>query len=198
MRRLDPASTELTAEQEIDAWTRARNGDKTGAELLINSQLENAAMCARTFTRNRRVSLSDLIGEAHLALVDCVTAWDPTRSVRFGTYCEAAYRHAFIRFSRGEMAHQCQDIEESFPEGDPACPESIHDEHLDAAIDAMHDLPPLMRSVASMRIEGRTIKEICVALKIDEGMAKRASRMATYHMRRHPGVLALKELDDEE
>jgi RNA polymerase nonessential primary-like sigma factor len=82
----DVRRTELfTAEQEFEAATRARAGDFSARQSMIEHNLRLVVSIAKAYL-GRGVPLSDLIEEGNLGLMHAIDKFEPERGFRFSTY----------------------------------------------------------------------------------------------------------------
>jgi RNA polymerase nonessential primary-like sigma factor len=78
--------TELfTAEQELDAATRARAGDFAARQSMIEHNLRLVISIAKGYM-GRGVPMADLIEEGNLGLMHAIDKFEPERGFRFSTY----------------------------------------------------------------------------------------------------------------
>jgi len=78
--------TELfTPEQEFEAATRARAGDFTARQSMIEHNLRLVVSIAKNYL-GRGVPLADLIEEGNLGLMHAIEKFEPERGFRFSTY----------------------------------------------------------------------------------------------------------------
>ena len=75
----------LTAEEERALAVRARAGDQTARDHLVNANLRFVVKVAKRY-RGMRLSLTDLISEGNIGLLEAVDRFDPDRGNRFLTY----------------------------------------------------------------------------------------------------------------
>ena len=75
----------LTAEEEVHFARRARGGDHSARQRMIESNLRLVVKIARRYM-NRGLPLLDLIEEGNLGLIHAVKKFDPERGFRFSTY----------------------------------------------------------------------------------------------------------------
>jgi len=79
------ASPLLTAEEEIKYSRQAQQGDESGRQRMIESNLRLVVKIARRYM-NRGLAFLDLIEEGNLGLIRAVEKFDPERGFRFSTY----------------------------------------------------------------------------------------------------------------
>jgi len=75
----------LSREEEVELATRARGGDQGALEKLIVSNLRYVVSVARRYL-GYGLSLTDLINEGNIGLIQAAKRFDPTRGVKFITY----------------------------------------------------------------------------------------------------------------
>jgi RNA polymerase primary sigma factor len=75
----------LSREEEVELTTRARAGDQGALEKLIVSNLRYVVSVARRYL-GYGLSLTDLINEGNIGLIQAAKRFDPTRGVKFITY----------------------------------------------------------------------------------------------------------------
>ncbi|AMO25605.1 RNA polymerase sigma factor [Ramlibacter tataouinensis] len=82
----DVRRTELfTARQEFETATRARSGDFSARQAMIEHNLRLVVSIAKGYL-GRGVPLSDLIEEGNLGLMHAIDKFEPERGFRFSTY----------------------------------------------------------------------------------------------------------------
>ncbi len=86
----------LTAEQERDLAHRIREGDSKAREILAEANLRLVVKIARQY-KFSKFSLSDLIQEGNLGLLEAVQKFDPDKGCRFSTYACWWIRQAITR-----------------------------------------------------------------------------------------------------
>ena len=79
------ASPLLTAEEEVKYSRQAQQGDESGRQRMIESNLRLVVKIARRYM-NRGPAFLDLIEEGNLGLIRAVEKFDPERGFRFSTY----------------------------------------------------------------------------------------------------------------
>lgn len=86
----------FTAEQELEAATRARAGDEAARQSMIEHNLRLVISIAKAYT-GRGVPLEDLIEEGNLGLMAAIEKFEPERGFRFSTYATWWIRQAVDR-----------------------------------------------------------------------------------------------------
>lgn len=86
----------LTANEEKELARRIQKGDQTALHLLILSNLRFVLKIARSY-RNSGISLSDLINEGNLGLMEAAKRFDPERNNRFTSYAIWWIRQAIVK-----------------------------------------------------------------------------------------------------
>jgi RNA polymerase primary sigma factor len=86
----------LDREQEVVLARRARAGDETATQRLVESNLRLVVQVARRYL-NRGLPLPDLIEEGNLGLLRAAEKFDPDRGTRFSTYAVWWIRHFITR-----------------------------------------------------------------------------------------------------
>jgi RNA polymerase nonessential primary-like sigma factor len=93
----DVRRTELfTAEEEFETATRARAGDFSARQSMIEHNLRLVVSIAKGYL-GRGVPLSDLIEEGNLGLMHAIDKFEPERGFRFSTYATWWIRQAVER-----------------------------------------------------------------------------------------------------
>jgi RNA polymerase primary sigma factor len=75
----------LNAAQEKALALRIRQGDRAARDHMVRANLRLVVSIAQQYA-NRGLSLSDLIEEGNLGLLQAVNRFDPARNTRFSTY----------------------------------------------------------------------------------------------------------------
>ena len=86
----------LTADEEKELAYLVQQGDEKARQRMIESNLRLVIAVAKRYS-NRDVSLSDLISEGNLGLMQAVEKFDPEMNYRFSTYAVWWIRHAIER-----------------------------------------------------------------------------------------------------
>ena len=86
----------LTAEQELEYATLARDGDFAARQKMIEHNLRLVVSIARRF-QNRGLAFLDLIEEGNLGLIHALDRFEPQRGFRFSTYATWWIHHAIDR-----------------------------------------------------------------------------------------------------
>lgn len=86
----------LTADEEKELAYLIQQGDDKARQKMIESNLRLVIAVAKRYS-NRDVSLSDLISEGNLGLMQAVEKFDPEMNYRFSTYAVWWIRHAIER-----------------------------------------------------------------------------------------------------
>jgi RNA polymerase sigma-32 factor len=90
---------ELGRAEELALAHRARAGDVSAANGLACSSLRHVVGLARAM-RGYGLSLSDLVAEGNLGLLEAVPRFDPDHGVRFWTFARFAVRSRMLAFVR--------------------------------------------------------------------------------------------------
>jgi RNA polymerase primary sigma factor len=91
----------LSREEEVELATRARAGDQGALERLIVSNLRYVVSVARRYL-GYGLSLTDLINEGNIGLIQAAKRFDPTRGVKFITYAVWWIRQAITHALAGQ------------------------------------------------------------------------------------------------
>ena len=91
-RHIDKFSL-LTAQQERDLSRRAKDGDSSARDALVQANLRLVVRIAREY-QGRGLELEDLIAEGNLGLFRAAEKFDPARGTRFSTYAVYWIRQA--------------------------------------------------------------------------------------------------------
>jgi RNA polymerase nonessential primary-like sigma factor len=86
----------FTAQEELDAATRARAGDEAARQSMIAHNLRLVISIAKGYA-GRGVPLEDLIEEGNLGLMTAIEKFEPERGFRFSTYATWWIRQAVDR-----------------------------------------------------------------------------------------------------
>jgi RNA polymerase nonessential primary-like sigma factor len=89
-------TTLFTAEQEFETATRARAGDFSARQSMIEHNLRLVVSIAKGYL-GRGVPLADLIEEGNLGLMHAIDKFEPERGFRFSTYATWWIRQAVER-----------------------------------------------------------------------------------------------------
>lgn len=94
---------QLSVDEERSVAARAREGDLDAQKRLIEANLRFVVAMARKYARSG-YSLSELVNEGNLGLIEAAMRFDPSRGVRFITYAGWWVRQAML----AAIAHQGQ------------------------------------------------------------------------------------------
>lgn len=76
----------LTAQQELDLVRKAKAGDLSAKQKLVESNLRFVVKIAKNY-RNQGLSMLDLIQEGNLGLIESIDKFDESLGYRLTTYC---------------------------------------------------------------------------------------------------------------
>lgn len=82
----------LSKEQETDYATRAKNGDKEGRKIMIESNLRLVINIAKRY-KHPSLPLAELTAEGNLGLIHALDKFDPKKGFRFSTYASWWIKH---------------------------------------------------------------------------------------------------------
>lgn len=86
----------FTPEEEVSTARRARDGDFTARQAMIERNLRLVVSIAKNYI-GRGLPMSDLIEEGNLGLMHAIAKFDPERGFRFSTYASWWIRQAVER-----------------------------------------------------------------------------------------------------
>lgn len=75
----------VTVDEEIELATRIQKGDKLALEKLVKANLRFVVSVAKQY-QNQGLSLSDLINEGNIGLIEAANRFDATRGFKFISY----------------------------------------------------------------------------------------------------------------
>ncbi|MDZ7741501.1 MAG: RNA polymerase sigma factor RpoD/SigA [Bacteroidota bacterium] len=75
----------VTVEEEIELATRIQKGDREALEKLVKANLRFVVSVAKQY-QNQGLTLSDLINEGNIGLIEAATRFDATRGFKFISY----------------------------------------------------------------------------------------------------------------
>jgi RNA polymerase nonessential primary-like sigma factor len=86
----------LTPEEELETATRARQGDFTARQAMIEHNLRLVVSIAKNYL-GRGLPMPDLIEEGNLGLMHSISKFEPERGFRFSTYASWWVRQSIER-----------------------------------------------------------------------------------------------------
>ena len=86
----------LSREQEIELFTRARQGDEEARQNLVTANLRFVVSVARDY-KDYGLSLLELISEGNIGLMEAIRRFDETRGFKFITYAVWWIRQAILK-----------------------------------------------------------------------------------------------------
>jgi RNA polymerase primary sigma factor len=86
----------LTPGEEIEIGTRARQGDLSAQQMLIESNLRFVIKIAKVY-RGCGLPFMDLINEGNMGLIEAAKRFDPTRGVKFTSYAVWWIRQSILQ-----------------------------------------------------------------------------------------------------
>lgn len=87
----------ITTDQEVELFTRLKDGDTSVKDLLINSNLRFVVSVAKQYN-SRNVQLGDLINEGMIGLIKAVERYDVTKGYKFISYAVWWIRQSILEF----------------------------------------------------------------------------------------------------
>ncbi len=75
----------VTVDEEIDLATKIQKGDREALEKLVKANLRFVVSVAKQY-QNQGLTLSDLINEGNIGLIEAATRFDATRGFKFISY----------------------------------------------------------------------------------------------------------------
>jgi len=88
----------LTLEEEVDASKKARSGDKSAMDLLVNSNLRFVVSVAKAYANGNLSKLEDLINEGNMGLVEAAKTFDSTTGFKFISYAVWLIRKHMLKY----------------------------------------------------------------------------------------------------
>jgi len=86
----------LNREQEVELFTRARQGDEQARQDLVTANLRFVVSVARDY-KDYGMSLIELISEGNIGLMEAIGRFDETRGFKFITYAVWWIRQAILK-----------------------------------------------------------------------------------------------------
>lgn len=87
----------LSAEQELDLFSRIKSGDPRAKENAVKANLRLVVSIAKKYQGIKGVSLGDLIQEGNIGLMRAVERFDHNRGFKFSTYASWWIRQAILK-----------------------------------------------------------------------------------------------------
>jgi RNA polymerase primary sigma factor len=86
----------LSREEELDLFERNAKGDSRAFRKLVCSNLRFVVKIALLY-RGQGLSITDLINEGNVGLIESIRRYDPIKKVRFTSYAVWWIRHAIVQ-----------------------------------------------------------------------------------------------------